>query len=122
MFVGISHLDNISSPLFADFLMSGIFHRTHGIAVQGIFLGVNALVLGPSLCFPGVNLARLGSPNLLVRLLLGLRRLAAGVGCGHFDGLEWVMGSYLFGIGESVICIRAVSEVVLVWSAQGFER
>ncbi len=98
-----SHLDNIPTSLLANLLMGGILHRSHRVALQCIILGVYALVLGASLRFSGVNFARLGCSDLLVRLLLWLRRLAAGVGCGHFGGLRGVVGGEVFGVGGSVV-------------------
>lgn len=69
-------------------LLGSLVKRTSRVGGEVLELGSGVLLLAGALL---VRVVRWRVLDLLARLALGVRRLAAGVGCGHC-GLWWMFG------------------------------
>lgn len=64
--------------------MRRALHRTRGVTLQAIGLGILARLLGVRLAGRGADIAAAEGFDLFIELILWLGGLAAGVGGGHF--------------------------------------
>ena len=77
---------NIPPPILANLLMCRVLHRSNGVTLQAIEFRILARLLGGCVARGSADVTVAGGVLLGSGLLLGLGRLAAGVGCRH---LRW---------------------------------